>query len=811
MSHLITEHDLAQHTPMMQQYLRIKAQHPDVLLLYRMGDFYELFFDDAVKISKLLDLTLTARGQSSGKPIPMAGVPHHAAENYIARLIKLGESVVICEQIGDPATSKGPVERQVTRILTPGTLSDEAFLDDSQENLIMCIFKFKNAFGLATLEFSTGRFVVNQTNDEAIVYAELARQKPAELILPEGLQLDCKELHNCSIKFRNISEFDYPFALKVLLQQFNVANLNSFGIETMELAICAGGCLINYVQETQCGIAPHIKAIQLESEQETIHLDPNTRKNLELTQNLQGNDKHTLLSILDKCATSMGSRLLKRWLNRPLRKHAELRARHQTVEIFKAQQNYCDLTKTLKNIGDIERIVARIALLSARPRDLLRLRISLEQIPALHQTLTTICSHNPSVLIQELISNLHALPQTAELLSKAIIDNPPALIRDGGVIATGFDAELDRLRSIADDADAFLLNLEQQERSKTGLSTLKVGYNRIHGYYIELSRSQSLKLPADYQRRQTLKNVERYITPELKKFEDQVLSSKERALSREKFLYEELLHTLNQDVAALQSTAAALATVDVLQNFAQRADELNYHCPTMQDKAGLKITAGRHPVVEQIQADPFVPNDSVFNNKQRMHIITGPNMGGKSTYMRQNALIVLLAHIGCFVPATEAVIGPIDQIFTRIGAADDLAGGRSTFMVEMTEAANILHYATNNSLVLIDEIGRGTSTFDGLALAWSIAAHLAQENKCFTMFATHYFELSKLPEHLDCVDNLHFAAIEKNDQLIFLHKVQPGPTGKSFGLQVAKLAGIPAEVIKSAQHKLLELEEQATA
>lgn len=798
------QQEVTTHTPMMQQYLNIKAAHPDVLLLYRMGDFYELFFDDAIKVSKLLDITLTARGQSAGKPIPMAGVPHHAAENYIARLIRLGETVVICEQIGDPATSKGPVERKVTRIITPGTLSDEAFLDERLENIIVSIYKFKNVYGLAALEFSTGRFTVNQTKDYAQILAELARLQPVEIVLPEGLNLDLSDtLHNCAVKFCPVDDFAFAFTYKLLCKQFNVTDLSDFKFAEQEMAIGAAGCLLNYVIKTQHGAVPHITYIQTESHQDAIQIDPHSRKNLELTVNLQGKQEHTLLKVLDNTATAMGSRLLQRWLGRPIRNQLELQSRHTAVALLKEQQIYSDIAMHLKAIGDIERIVSRVALLSARPRDLLRLRMSLEQLPSLKACLNKL---NTSELLTRLQTQMHELPQICKLLQSAIIDNPPQLIRDGGVIATGYDAELDELRSIAQDSDAYLLKIEQQERSKTGLSTLKVGYNRIHGYYIELSRIQGQTIPLNYQRRQTLKNVERFITPELKTFEDQILSSKERALQREKYLYEELLRTLQQEVNVLQSTAQALATLDVLQNFAQRAAEFNYVCPTLTDKPEIILKAGRHAVVEKIQTNLFVPNDCYFNSNKLMHIITGPNMGGKSTYMRQVALIVILAHIGSFVPAAAATIGPIDQIFTRIGAADDLAGGRSTFMVEMTEAANILQHATDQSLVLIDEIGRGTSTFDGLSLAWAIAKHLIKKNKSYTLFATHYFELSKLPEQLAQADNLHFAAIEQDDELIFMHQVQPGPANKSFGLQVAKLAGLPTAVISNAKSKLLELE-----
>lgn len=792
------------HTPMMQQYLGIKSQHPNDLLLYRMGDFYELFFDDAIKIAKLLDITLTARGQSAGQPIPMAGVPHHAAENYIARLVRLGETVVICEQIGEPGNQKGPMERQVTRIITPGTLTEEAFLDAKLENYIASVCKLKNTYGLAILEFSTGRFTISEHNTIELLSIELARVNPAELLLPESLKLDLtKVIDTCSLKRYPESYFEYPTAYSALIKQLETADLVCFDAQNLPVAISAAGALINYVLETQRGNVAHIRNILVERDQETISIDPHSRNNLELTKNILGKQQHTLLSIIDQTATSMGSRLLQRWLGRPIRDHKELKLRHQAVAVLQKQQNYIEIAKCLKKIGDIERVNTRIALLSARPRDLLRLREALQELPIIKIMLKAFDSQQ---LLSNINANLQPLPEICETLSKAIIDNPPMLIRDGGVIAEGYDPELDQLRSLSTDADAFLLKLEHQERAATGLSTLKVGYNRIHGFFIELSRNQSEKLPANYQRRQTLKNVERYITPELKNFEDQVLSSRERALAREKYLYDEILRLLQQQIPILQNIATSLATLDVLQNFAQRADQLNYICPELVTKSGIAITAGRHPVVEQIQDTTFVPNDCAFTNNKLLHIVTGPNMGGKSTYMRQTALIVILAHIGSFVPATKAIIGPIDQIFTRIGAADDLAGGRSTFMVEMTEAANILHHATSQSLVLIDEIGRGTSTFDGLALAWSIAQHLVLKNKSFTLFATHYFEMSKLPEQLPQVDNLHFAAIEQGEQLVFLHKVQPGPANKSFGLQVAKLAGIPPNVVLEAKNKLRELE-----
>ena len=799
-----TTNEILNHTPMIQQYLGIKAQHPHELLFYRMGDFYELFFDDAIRAAKLLDITLTARGQAAGKPIPMAGVPYHAAENYIARLVKMGETIAICEQIGDPATSKGPVERKVCRIITPGTLTDEAFLDERQENLIACIMPYKHKYGMAVLELSTGRFVISELNDEQALQTEIARLNPAELIIPEACKLEFLEnLNSCAIKTRPILDFDYTAAHAVLCAQFKVQDLTGFGIKDLQLAISAAGCLLSYVQQTQRAALPHLQAICLENNQDSIQIDAQSRRNLELCSNLLGNQKHTLLNIIDHTATAMGSRLLKRWLGRPIRDQQLLQHRHQVVKLFKEHQSYLRLSEMLKNIGDVERILSRIALLSARPRDLIKLRQALEQLPEVKKLLY-VFEYNQ--LIHNLKHQIHELPETCSLLQKAIVETPPLLIRDGGVIATGYDRELDLLRSLHTDADSFLLKLEQQERANTGLSTLKVGYNRVHGYYIEISRAQAKNLPAHFQRRQTLKNVERYITPELKTFEDQVLSSRDRALSREKYLYEELLQTLKLNIKELQSTANALATIDVLQNFAQRADDLNYNCPELSTIPGIEIKAGRHPVVEHLQKSPFVPNDCILNQYNSMYIITGPNMGGKSTYMRQNALIVLLAHIGSFVPASFAKIGPIDQIFTRIGAADDLAGGKSTFMVEMTEAANILHNSTAHSLVLMDEVGRGTSTFDGLALAWAIAEHLTTHNQAYTLFATHYFEMSKLPELLPTVANIHFDAIEQNDNLVFMHKAKPGPASKSFGLQVAKLAGIPAKVILAAQNKLRALE-----
>jgi DNA mismatch repair protein MutS len=796
--------EVSHHTPMMQQYLKIKAEHQTELLFYRMGDFYELFYDDAIAAAKLLDITLTARGQSNGKPIPMAGVPYHAAENYIARLIKLGKTVVICEQIGDPASSKGPVERKVVRILTPGTVTDEAYLNARQENLLTALYAHRTTFGLATLDLSSGRFTIAECNGINSLEAELTRIAPAELLLYEGYQLPKMEcLDNCAIKRRLDIDFDYQAAVQNLCDHFKVTDLSVFNVQKEQtLAIRAAGCLLNYVKLTQLNALPHILRIQNEAPSDSLQLDAHSRRNLELTKNLLGHDQHTLLHVIDHTATSMGSRLLQRWLSRPLRDHCILRERLDAVYKIKSKQVYTALATLLKQISDIERIATRIALQSARPRDLLALSDSLEQLPNLRGLVSEIATTD---LLLELKNDIHTLPEMLALIKSAIIPNCPQLIRDGGVIAPGYDAELDELRTLHANADTFMQQLEQKERDATGLSTLKVGFNRIHGFYIELSRAQSDVVPTHFKRRQTLKNVERFITPELKEFEDQVLSSKDRALSREKFLYEELLNNLKNDLAKLQATAQALATIDVLQNFAQRADELDYTRPELVNTPGVHIVAGRHPVVEFMQNTPFVANDCDLNDKTSMYIITGPNMGGKSTYMRQTALIVLLAHIGSFVPAKFAKIGAIDQIFTRIGATDDLAAGRSTFMIEMLEAANILNNATAQSLVLMDEIGRGTSTYDGMSLAWAIAQQLALKNKAFTLFATHYFELSELPKLHRNIANLHFDAIEQNEKLIFMHKALPGPTNKSFGLQVARLAGVPTEVISSAKLKLQEL------
>jgi len=788
-----------QHTPMMQQYLRIKAEHPNTLLFYRMGDFYELFFSDAEQAARLLDITLTARGQSAGKPIPMAGVPFHSAESYIAKLLKQGLSIAICEQIGDPKTSVGPVERQVVRILTPGTVSDAAFLDDSRDNLLVALHHDQNRFGIATLEMSSGRFQLLEVQGSEALQSELERLKPTELLISEEFILP---LTMPGVRRRAPWEFSFETSLRLLTQQMQTHDLAGFGCMDLPIALSAAGCLLHYARETQRTQLPHIRSISVERREETVILDAATRKNLELTTNLMGGTENTLASVFDYTATVMGSRLLKRWINRPLRARDILRERQQSIHHLLMDRHYLGLHRTLSHIGDLERILARVALKSARPRDLIELRATLTKLPELQQQLSVLSAP----LLKKLAANISVFPELLSLLEKAVVENPPVTIRDGGVIAKGYDAELDELLALSENAGSFLLELEEREKNRTGIATLKVGYNRVHGFYIEISRGQAENAPADYIRRQTLKNAERFITPELKIYEDKALSSRDKALAREKELYEELLEKVLLDLKPLQISAEALAELDVLVNLAERADSLALACPELVDETTVLIQAGRHPVVESVSSQPFVPNDVTLTEQQRMLMITGPNMGGKSTYMRQIALIVLLAHIGSFVPAKSARIGSLDRIFTRIGAADDLASGRSTFMVEMTETANILHNATPNSLVLMDEVGRGTSTFDGLSLAFACAEFLAREIKAFTLFATHYFELTALSDEIAVVKNVHFDATEHDDKIIFLHTVNEGPANQSYGIQVAQLAGVPRSVIQLAKQKLRELE-----
>ena len=788
---------------MMQQYLRIKAEYPDTLMFYRMGDFYELFFDDAKRAAKLLDITLTARGKSGGEPIAMAGGPHHSAEQYLSRLLKLGEAVVICEQVGDPATSKGPVKREIARILTPGTVTDDFLLSERQDNLLTAIASQNDEFALASIDLSSGRFIIQNISDANELANELERLQPSEILYEEDKKPALADHH--TLTARAPWHFDLDTANQLLLKQLKTKDLSGFGCDDMPLAIIAAGVLIGYVNETQRTALPHINSLHVERSEEGIILDAATRRNLELEHSLLGEHKNTLVSVIDSTITSMGGRLLRRWLNKPLRDQTTLRNRHQATGSLIDQYRYQDIQTELRAIGDIERISSRIAIGSARPRDLSTLGSSLAAIPAIKALLT----HISNPYIEHIVASLNPHKDFLDLLNRAVIENPPVLIRDGGVIAAGYDKELDELRALRANSESYLLELESREKERTHIQNLKVAYNRVHGYYIEVPRSQSDNVPADYIRRQTLKAVERFIIPELKKFEDKVLSSKERSLAREKHLYENLLLELAEEVPTLRLTAQYLSETDVLASFAECATRLNYNAPTMSDQTGLIIKAGRHPVVERTLDTPFVPNDVELHSDRRMLMITGPNMGGKSTYMRQTIIIALMACIGCYVPADSAVIGPIDRIFTRIGAHDDLSTGRSTFMVEMTEAANILNNATANSLVLMDEIGRGTSTFDGLSLAWAFAEHLANNTKSFTLFATHYFELTQLDELNPYVYNVHINAAEHGDKIIFLHSVKEGPANQSYGIQVAQLAGVPRDVIKEARKRLHMLESQS--
>jgi DNA mismatch repair protein MutS len=793
---------LETHTPVMQQYLRLKAQHPDALLFYRMGDFYELFYDDAKRAARLLDITLTARGQSAGQPIPMAGVPYHSAENYIARLVRRGESVAVCEQIGDPAKSKGPVERQVVRVVTPGTVTDEAFLEERRDTLLAALCREGSRFGLAWLELSSGRFTVLEADGDEALYSEIERIKPAELLVPEqSASLNAQ----CCVRERPVWHFDAESCTRLLCEQFGTKDLSGFGCAERVIAIRAAGSLLQYVRDTQKSALPHLRGLRTEERSDAVLLDAATRRNLELDASLADRPECTVSAVLDHTATAMGGRELRRWLHRPLRDRKTVELRLAAIGSLIDSSLHQPLHELLQSVGDIERILGRVALRSARPRDLAQLRVALTRLPNLQELL----NRNDSPLIRTLADQAGVHPQIHGLLTRAIIEMPPPLLREGGVIAPGFDNELDTLRQISEHSDQYLLDLEARERERTGIANLRLGYNRVQGYYIEINRSLAEQVPADYLRRQTVKNAERYITPELKEFEDKVLSARDRALAREKQLYESVLDELIAQLAALQRTAAAIAALDVLANFAERAVALRYCAPTLTDEPVLEIEAGRHPVVERFIEQPFVPNDLQLNSDRKMLVITGPNMGGKSTFMRQTALIVILARVGCYVPATRACIGPVDRVFTRIGASDDLAGGRSTFMLEMTEAANILNNATEQSLVLMDEIGRGTSTYDGLSLAWACATHVAKHVRAFTLFATHYFELTTLANDLDNCANVHLDATEHADKLIFLHAVKEGPANQSYGLQVAALAGVPPKVITAARKYLHELERRS--
>ena len=799
--------DLGNHTPMMRQYLALKAQYPGLLLFYRMGDFYELFYEDAEKAARLLDITLTTRGQSAGVPIKMAGVPYHAVEQYLARLVKLGESVVICEQVGDPATSKGPVERAVSRIVTPGTLTDAALLDDKRDALLLALTTSRQNTGLAWLNLASGEFRVCEVAQETLA-TPIERIRPAEIIVPDGLELPFTP--EAALTRQPDWHFDNEAATRELCSHFKTASLSGFGADGLRPAIAAAGALLRYAQATQTRALPHVQALIVEHDGTFLGLDTATRRNLELTETLRGQPAPTLFSLLDTCITSMGSRALRHALHHPLRDPAIPAARHAAIESLMEDHGsrLRDVRQALRGIADIERIAGRIALFSARPRDLSSLRDSLYRLTELRAPL----GGAPAPLLLELASELATPDSALDLLSKAILPEPSALLREGGVIANGYDAELDELRGINDNCGAYLVELEARERERTGIANLKVEYNRVHGFYIEITHANSAKVPDDYRRRQTLKNAERYITPELKTFEDKALSAQDRALAREKLLYETILTALQSDLPQLQSIARAVAHLDLLAALGNVALSRNYTRPEFSAEPGLLIEGGRHPVVENELAggESFIANDTKLGDGRRLLLITGPNMGGKSTYMRQTALIALMAHVGSFVPASRAVLGPLDQIFTRIGAADDLASGRSTFMVEMTESAAILHHATANSLVLMDEVGRGTSTFDGMALAFAICRHLVEKNRALTLFATHYFELTLLANEYPDLSNVHLDAVEHGEKIVFLHAVEEGPANQSYGIQVAALAGIPSSVVKAAKRQLREFEQRAS-
>ncbi len=799
----------AEHTPLMKQFFAAKSEYPDLLLFFRMGDFYELFYDDARKAARLLDITLTQRGSSGGAPIPMAGVPVHAYEGYLARLVALGESVAICEQIGDPAASKGLVERKVVRIVTPGTVTDEALLDERRDTLLMAVARTRQGYGLAWADLAGGRFLVNEVETDDALEAELARLEPAELLVPDEEDWPGFLRQRSGVRRRAPWLFDADSGRRQLLAFFKLHDLSGFGIDDKPRATAAAGALLGYVEETQKQRLPHLTAIATETAGEAIAMNAATRRHLELDTRVDGDTRNTLLGVLDTTVTPMGGRLLRRWLHRPLRLREVLMQRHHAVATLVDRGADAELRESFRALGDIERILTRIALRSARPRDFSTLRDGLAMLPSVADVLAPLDSPRLAALRGELGSH----EDSARLLASAVAEQPPLKLSDGGVIAEGFDAELDELRRLSTHADQFLIDLEAREREASGIPTLKVGYNRVHGYYIEISKGQADKAPVHYTRRQTLTNAERYITEELKGFEDKVLSARERSLTREKLLYEQLLDSLGAVLEPLKRCAAALSELDVLAAFAERAQALDWSQPELETAPCLKIERGRHPVVEAVREQPFEPNDLDLHPDRRMLVITGPNMGGKSTYMRQNALIVLLAHIGSFVPASRAVIGPIDRILTRIGAGDDLAKGQSTFMVEMAETSYILHHATSQSLVLMDEIGRGTSTYDGLALADAVARHLAYQNRCYTLFATHYFELTALADESfeggpSGIANVHLDAVEHGESLVFMHAVKDGPANRSFGLQVAALAGLPKTTVAQARRRLAELEQR---
>lgn len=810
---LMTQPDLSGHTPMMQQYLRLKAQAGEHLLFYRMGDFYELFYEDAERGARLLNLTLAKRGMSNGEPVPMAGVPFHSVESYLARLVALGESIAICEQVGDPATSKGPVERKIVRIVTPGTLTDDALLPSKADRMIAAVWAQgkgrRERCGLAWMNVANGEFRVTECAPD-MLETELHRVDPAELVCAEN----ARELPDSQATLSRIPDwhFELDSATHVLETHFKVQGLQGLGLSEVPVAACAAGALLRYVSHTQSQALEHVHGIQVDHGGEYVVLDPVTRRNLEITDTISGEDGPTLFSVLDHCATPMGSRLLRRWLHQPLRNRQAVLERQNVItsllspepaEGLEAEEPLDILRRHLKRMPDLERIATRLWLRSVRPRELASLRDCLQQLPELIQLLAQRYGGGES--LQHLRTQLAVDPDATQLLARAIAEEPAAQVRDGGVLAAGYDAELDDLRRLATDSGEFLMELEARERERTGIPNLRVEYNRVHGFFIEVSRGQADKVPDEYRRRQTLKNSERFITPELKTWEDKVLSAQERSLTREKWLYDQLLDTMVEYASSLSACASALAQIDALASLALHARDNDWVAPELTDAAEIVIEAGRHPVVER-SIERFTPNDCTLAPAQRMLLITGPNMGGKSTYMRQVALIALLARTGSFVPATTARIGDIDRIFTRIGAGDDLAGGRSTFMMEMTEAAAILQSSTTHSLVLMDEIGRGTSTYDGLALAWAIAHRLLHHNQALTLFATHYFELTRLPSEAPTAANVHLAAAESSAGIVFLHEVRPGPASRSYGIQVAQRAGIPAPVIRHASRELSRLE-----
>ena len=793
----------ANHTPMMQQYLALKSQFPDMLLFYRMGDFYEMFYADAERASKLLDITLTTRGQSAGQPVRMAGVPFHSVEQYLARLVKLGESVAICEQIGDPATSKGPVERKVTRVVTPGTVTDSALLAASRESLLAAVNVAGDVAGIAWIALASGSLRITEVA-RARLGAELERLQPAEILAPTELEIPSRP--GIAVKRLDSWQFDAAGAARELAKQFGTADLAGFGCEGLEAAVGAAGALIGYCRHTQQSSLPHVTGMRVERESEFILMDAPTRRNLEISETLGGAEAPTLFSLLDQCATSMGSRRLRHWLHHPLRDTSVLRKRQAAIAALSnpsSRVRHDRLREILSGWCDVERIAARVALRTARPRDLSGLRETLATLPALHQALASSAAGG----LDEFAQALAPADEIHDLLARTIKDEPASMVREGGVIRDGCDAELDELRTIQGGCGEYLLAMEARERARTGIPNLRVEFNRVHGFFIEVTQGQLDKVPVEYKRRQTMKNAERFITPELKAFEDKALAAGDRALAREKALYDALLTDLNRHLARLQSIADAAARLDALRSLAASAEALGLARPDFTTEDRIDIVEGRHLVVES-QVEHFIPNDTSLTRSRQLLLITGPNMGGKSTYMRQVAQIALLAYCGSFVPARSACLGPLDRIFTRIGASDDLAGGRSTFMVEMTETAAILNNATPRSLVLVDEIGRGTSTFDGLALAYAIARHLAEITRCYTLFATHYFELTRLASILANVANVHLDAVEHKDRIVFLHRLEGGPADRSYGIHVAHLAGIPREVVRAARKHLAELEKQ---